>query len=91
MGGARLPRLQDVRGNRLRHRCGSHERQVAPLRVAERADEVAVRDAGRDAAEVERVGALRRESGLPTAGGHAAEANGARIGLRTNRYTIKMV
>jgi hypothetical protein len=31
-----------------------------------------MRDAGGDAAEMERVGALRREGGLPTAGAHAA-------------------
>jgi hypothetical protein len=31
-----------------------------------------MRDAGGDAAEMKRVGALRREGGLPTAGAHAA-------------------
>jgi hypothetical protein len=32
--------------------------------------------------EVERVGALGREDGLPAAGAHAAEAYGARIALQ---------
>jgi hypothetical protein len=79
----RLPMLQDMPGRLLRHWCRSDERQVTPLRVAERADEVAMRDAGGDAAEVEGVGALRREGGLPIAGGAAAD--GARICLSTNK------
>ena len=44
-----------------------------------------MRDAGGDAVEVEGVGALRREGGLPAAGGHAAEADGARIHLRAKQ------
>ena len=40
-----------------------------------------MRDAGGDAVQVERVGALGREDGLPAAGGHAAGANGAGVAL----------
>jgi len=40
-----------------------------------------VRDARGDAVEVERVGALGREDGLPAAGGMAAGANGAGVAL----------
>lgn len=70
------------RGRHRRRLWRPQERQLAPLRVAEGADEVAVRDARGDAVEVERVGALGREDGLPAAGAHAAEAYGARIALQ---------
>jgi len=46
---------------------------------------VAVRDARGDAVEVERVGALCREDGLPAVGAHGAEAYGARIDLHPNQ------
>jgi hypothetical protein len=61
-----LQRLHDIHGWHWVRR--SHEWQLAPVRVAERAELVAVRDAGGDAVEVERVGALGREDGLPPGG-----------------------
>jgi hypothetical protein len=69
-------------GLRLRR---SQERQLAPLCVAERGDDVAVRHARRDALEVERVGALAREDGLPVAGAHATETDGAWIALHPSK------
>ena len=45
-----------------------------------------MRDAGGDAVEVEGVGALRREGGLPAAGGHAAEADGTHVGIARVRH-----
>jgi len=78
---------------RARHRRRlrlHHGRQLAPARVAERADEVAVRDAGGDAVEVEGVGALGREDGLPAGGAHGGEAYRARIALHPSKSYRKL-
>ena len=82
-----MPWHRRLRGRHRRRLFRPDERELAPLRDAERADEVAVRDAGGDAVEVERVGALGREDGLPPAGAHAAEAYGARIALHPTQQT----
>jgi hypothetical protein len=82
-----LQRLHDIHGWHWVRR--SHEWQLAPVRVAERAELVAVRDAGGDAVEVERVGALGREDGLPPAGADAAEADSARILLDRKQIWLR--
>jgi hypothetical protein len=74
-----LRRLHDI--HRWHWVRRSPEWKYAPVRVADWAELVAVRDSSGDAVEVEHVGALGHEDGLPASCAHAAETDSTKIHL----------